>query len=261
MRLMKSVARRVALNLSEAKRFTILNELITLPPMVDGESRQWVFRNIMSVIPQAAQDGLNPNTTGASSFARIGSEIVDPLMKFKGTWTIHWDDLAFNHPTAYGTVYLTVYVISTNDQFGTPGVFQNYPTGSGNPTWFLQPDGTRVTLNGNNVRVIKKWHRKVTPDQLYNVTPALIGAEPVVSSTTTRGRQSVDCVIRWRKRGKVTYEDDPINAWTIDGNLVSSYYIKGNQYYILAGWETMGGVVNANKPNLAGDTYMYFKDP
>lgn len=207
----------------------------------------------------------NPNFTGATSFSRIGSEIVDPIMKFKGSWTIHWDDLMYNHPTAYGTVYLVVYIISCNDVFGDPGLWQNYDFGvSGEPAWFLQPDGSRVTLNGNNVRVHKKWKRKVTPDQLYNTNPVTIGVEPVVNATTVRGRQTIDCVITWKKRGKITYEDDPVNVDVDavgDGNLVSSYYTKGWQYYILAGWETMGPVSNINKPNLSGDTYMYFKDP
>lgn len=231
-----------------------------------GKTSQWLVRNIFGTIPTA--ENYPEIGAGASSFTRIGAEIVDPYLKMKGTWLIEWQDIVYNAPTAYGTIHLYVYIVSSNEQIeaGTPQ--DAFALGSANANgslnaWFLQEDGSRIVLNGNNVRVLKKWHRQVTPPNLYDTNPTLIGTQVVVNATTTRGRQEVPVRLNWRKKGKLTYEDykPATGEGSTDFNLASSSTLKGMNYYVLVGWHTTGDVTTSQKPQFLLDSYMYFKDP
>lgn len=247
MRLMRSVAKRVTLSLCESKRFTVLNESFT--PGYTG-NRQYYFglRNLFAVIPTGAPQ----------SYARIGSEIVHPWVKIKFTFRTNWQSM-FSSGN-YGAVYFYAYIVSTIDEDVFPGsTVSSYPFASqgttGDPGWFLQPDPARTTLNGNNIKILKAWRRRIYPDQVMYAS-GQAGVTPVVY-----GVQDVVGIMKYKWPRKLTYMDLAVGAPT-PGNPNTSAILRDTNYYFMAGWGVTGSAIaTANQPQCAVDSYMYFKDP
>lgn len=240
--MMKSVARRVALSLSEAKRFTTLNEAF-FAAYVTPTNFRWTLRSIFAPVPEAGE-------VAQSSITRIGAEIVDPLLKLKFTWGINWPSIIANTPLSYGTITMVVMIVSANDQIVGSGSVSLYDFNTADPGWFLQREPSRVTLNGNNVKVLKKWKRRVTPDQISYAVPSGAGI-------ASYGQQQVQGTLSYRWRRKLTYEDEPSQY----GNPASTIYLRGMNYYILCGYETTSGTASTARPYLNMDSFLYFKDP
>lgn len=248
MRLMRTVARRVALSLSEAKRFTILNESFA-PAFVSPLQYQYVLRNIFAPIPVAA------GAAAGASYSRIGSEIVDPLLKLKWTYFVNIGSI-FATNTYYGPIYLHTYLVAANDaaQFPLSSAVV-YPDGiSGDPGWILQTNPSRPTLNGNNVKVLKARHQKISiSDFVGAISP---DTQPSVIAT---GIKSVTGSMSYRWKRKLTYEDvSPLVA----PNPASGNQLRGWNYYILTGWGINNGTLsNSVRPSMLIDSFLYFKDP
>lgn len=246
MRLMRTVARRVALSLSEAKRFTVLNEVFA-PLGASALQYQYAVRNVFAPIPVAA------GSAAGASYSRIGSEIVDPLLKLKFSWRFNWANA--NASTYWGPVFLHVYLVAANDASTFPlnGV-SIYPDGiAGDPGWLLQTNPARPTLNGNNVKVLKAWHRKMQPPPSVAGTG---GTDGVIAQYFGRGNVNGKMTYRWKR--KLTYEDFvPLSANPSSGN-----QLRGWNYYILTGWgindQTLG---MSQAPICNVDSFLYFKDP
>lgn len=251
MRLMKSVARRVALNLSEAKRYTTLNEA-PLPQIVGSTNYNWAYKNVFAPIPSA-----NGSAAG-TSWAIAGNEIVDPLVKLNITFSLNYFQMvnALN-TAAYSSTYMYVYLVACNEQVsGTvppSNTWTRYPTiyAVDDPGWFLNQNPARVVLNGNNVKVIRKWRRKHTPDELLSEVATTFGSF---------GRPAVDFRCKHWFRGKKTFEDQ-VFADT-DSNFLRSAILRGWNFYWLVGWGVATGTLpTAQQPTVVADTYTYFKDP
>lgn len=229
---MKTVARRVTLSLVEAKRFAVINEFATTT--VGTSSDQWSFRNVFSRLTQG---------TGSGNF--IGNEIVAPLLKIKFECNIDWANIALQQPTNYGTIFFNLMLIASNEQYDQT-TFANY-TAFSDPGWFYQPNGSIPTMNGNNVKVLKKWSRSVTPDQMP------LG--------TTQGRQILRGSMKYRWKRKLTFEDSA----TIPGAGAPApvRVLRGWNYYLLAGYTMYAGLspTFTAYPNLIMDSYLYYKDP
>lgn len=253
LKLMKSVARRVALNLSEAKRFTTLNELPFGGAGVNGNTR-WSYRNVFAVLPSS-----NGAISG-TSFAIDGNEIVDPMIKFKSAWRLpYWNILETpEQVNSYSTMYMWIYLVAVNDQLSSTippsPTWTGYPAqySSTDPGWFLTQDGVKPTLNGNNVRVIRRWHKKYTPENL--ITQDITGAATVGHGTVT-----ISIHGKHKFRGKKTFED-AVFADT-DSNFLRSTVLRGWNYYFLVGWGGTGSLTFAQQPQCNLDTFCYWKDP
>jgi hypothetical protein len=238
------VARNVALKLAETKRFAVINEQLPLP--VNSNANQWFYRNIFSTLA-------NYGYQGVESWKYIGSEIQRPMLKLKFRWDIIWNGFRANTEINYGSVGLTVMIIASNDD-SFQAVFGNYPggTSSGITNWFYNPDGFKPTMNGNNVKVLKVWHRKVTPDQI----PTTTGSGYVSGTQVVTGKMSY----RWKR--KITFED--VSTIPVSGGPTSASITRGWNYYILAGYglfSTLGSVSALAVPNLNMDSFLYYKDP
>lgn len=238
---MKTVARRVATSLFEAKRFAIINESAT-PTFVGSRATNWNVRSIFGPIPQLPLAGLPSN----SSYTRVGSEIVDPLFKAKFTFTVNWGAVFAGALSAYGTIDCVVMIVKAIDVLTTPNTFSDYPvTGTtGDPGWFIQQQADRVTMNGNNCKIVKRWHRRVTPQ---NVSAA--GSKI----------QKISGQIKYRRKGKITYQDEVVQQPVANYNSTST--LEGYNYYILVGYTMTSPVAQAYAPNVLMDSYVYFKDP
>lgn len=250
MRLMKSVARRVALNLSEAKRYTTLNEVPFGVSPVGSTNYKWVYKNVFAPLPSAN------GVTAGSSWAIDGNEIVDPLVKLKITWRLNYASIISSSP-AYSSQYVYVYLIACNEQVSATvppsNTWTTYPIqySSDDPGWFLQQLGTRPTLNGNNVKVLRKWSRKYTPDEMY------VPADAVIFGI---GQPTLNMNCKHKFRGKKTFEDQ-VFADT-DSNFLRSAILRGWNYYWLMGWATGGAsLAPAQQPVAGVDSFTYFKDP
>lgn len=240
MKLMKSVARRVALNLSESKRYSIINEQ-AIPAYATTLSNNWTYKNPFSAIPIAVD---------AQSFGRIGSEIVDPMMKIKFVFKIPWWR---NFDTGkWGTVHLMVALVSCNDNFGNSTSFNNYDFSVNDPIWFLQSAVSRTTFNGNNVNILKTWKRRITPDEQVTVTPT--GG----ASIQAFGTQDVVGSLYYKWKGKKTFEDAVIGS---QPNFPSGINLKNNNYFLMVGWQANTGILPADRITCSMDTFMYWKDP
>lgn len=255
--MMKSVARRVALNLSEAKRYTTLNEIPFGVPPVTARSFAWTYKNVFAPIPSA-----NGSAAG-SSWAIDGNEIVDPMVTLKSTWILNYQNILYNElPQTYGSTYMWIYLIACNEQVsGTvppSNTWTTYPAqySSGDFGWFLTQNATRPTLNGNNVKVIRRWGRKYTPDEQFAAIES-----PTNVEFYTAGRPSINIQCKHRFRGKKTFEDAPFGD--TDSNFLRSVMLRGWNFYWLMGWGNGTGLTlaAANQPSVTADTYTYFKDP
>lgn len=233
----------MVLNLAEAKRFTILNENFN-PTYALPLRFRYTIRSVFAPIPVAN----GPQASG-SSYARVGSEIVDPLLKLKWQIRINWA----NYNNQYGSLHFNMYLVSANDIFFGSNAVLDYGQGtSTEPGWFIQPEANRVTMNGNNVRILKKWTRHITPpvqiiQTVSGATNLLLGTQDIVGKMT----------YRWKR--KMTFED---SAPQSGPNFPSGTSLRGNQYYILYGWGTENAALTtAIAPLCFVDSYLYFKDP
>lgn len=235
--MMKRVAKRVTLSLAESKRFTILNEAI-VPNVPPNTTTTWWIRNIFA-----------PPTQSVFSGGIVGNEIQHPLLKLKFNMTIDWATLRSVSRPLYGTIRFHVYIVAMNEQLDY-SIPVNYATISPAPYIFLQPNGYRPTLNGNNIKVLKHFSRSVTPDQ-YEDT----GAGLPLGYTTLKGEMSY----RWKR--KLTYEDTGFSL--IGGSLAKSNILRGWNYYILAGigLPASSGAQTQVFTTIAMDSFLYFKDP
>lgn len=260
---MKRVARRVALNLSESKRFAVINQnpfALGVTPVV---TRRWMYKNIFAQLPQAV------GGNAGASYAVVGNEIVDLMLKAKFAMRIPYGLMLGNGAQrlqGYGTVWFHVYLVSTND-FTTsssalpvppPGTFtwNNYPTffGSDDPGWFLQQDPAKPTLNGNNVRVIRRWTKKYQPEVQQNFRST---ADTIVEPA---GDIWLNLQVKHKFRGKKTFEDNVFGD--TDANFQTrSGVLRGTNYYWLLGWGTVGAFEPSEQPSVRLDEFMYYKDP
>lgn len=233
---MKRVAKRVTLSLVESKRFAIINEgynnILTSAP------NQWTIRNIFAPLGQ-----------GVTSSAIVGSEIVNPLLKLKFTCKVDFSSLQAGRPKNYGTVAFNVFLVAANEQFrSNTGLPVAYGSLTPDPGWFYQTNANRPTLNGNNVKVLKKWSRRVTPNQ--------------VVAGGSQGIVNLNGSMKYRWKRKLTFEDEAGVPST--GGPQSSKILRGWNYYILVG---TGVNTDYNDlpvdqyPTVAMDSFLYFKDP
>lgn len=255
MRLMKSVARRVALNLSEAKRFTTLNEN-PMPPIATAVTQRWVYKNVFSPIPSGN------GAAAGTSWAIEGNEIVDPLVKMKLTFSLQFGiTLNALSQSIYTTNYMAVYLVASNEQVSSlvppSNTWTNYPVqyASDDPGWFLTQNPQRPTLNGNNVKIIRRWTRKYTPDEVF----ALV--DSTAPQVAGYGRPQINFNCKHKFRGKKTFEDAVFGD--TDSNFLRAAILRGWNFYWLVGWGIGGvtGVPTPSQPVVSCDTYTYFKDP
>lgn len=261
MRLMKRVARRVALNLSEAKRFSVVNE--TVFDNFNSVTRRWRYKNIFAQLPTAQ------GSNAATSYGTVGNEIVDLMVKIKCALRIPYGLMLGNgtqRTQGYGTVWFHLYLLASND-YTTGGITQgppppgsltwsNYPApfGSDDPGWFLNPDTAKPTLNGNNVRVIRRWSKKYQPDVQLNFRST---SDTIVEPA---GDIWLNLTAKHKFRGKKTFEDNSFAE--SDGNFqFRSGALRGTNYYWLFGWGTVGSFAATEQPQVQMDQFMYFKDP
>lgn len=260
MKMMKRVARRVTLSLSEAKRFTVLNDA-PFTPGLGPLSVRWLYKNIFAQLPTAT------GSLAGSSYGVDGSEIVDLLWKAKITMTMDYGSLLATISEsllAYGTTYFHVYLIAANDYSsavaagGTPPgtlTWSTYPAqfSATDPGWFLSQSGFRPTLNGNNCKVIRAWHKRFTPDiQFQRVASGDTG-------TDGRGVVHLKMDVKHKFRGKKTFEDAPLAD--TDANFLRAGTLRGWNYFLLCGWGLPTAVSASNQPGMFIDQFMYFKDP
>lgn len=240
MRLMKAVARRVALNLAETKRFAVINQPIPLPSG-PGASQYWFMSPLSALV------------NGTSSFNIVGSEIANVLMKLKFKITIPWSYLWANaNPVGsnYGTVSLMVALIATNEDALTNSSWTNFNPVATPYFWMYQSDVDKPMFNGHNVKVLKMWKRTVTPDQISAAPPAGTNEQVIKGKMT----------YRWRK--KIRFEEQGTVPGV--GGMTRGAYTKGWQYQLVYAYGMRGtanSVTNQDYPRLVSDTYLYFKDP
>lgn len=240
---MKSVARRVTLSLCETKRFAIINELLT-PLPINGSTSQWFYRSVFT-----------PLGGGYTSFTIVGNEIVAPLLKVKFYFGVPWHRLVGNtngYQDRYEAVGLNFMLIATNDQDVTSGVVRNYPnTVYDIDNWFYNDNGIQPTLNGNNVKVLKKWHKTVNPEVLGQ------NEGPPYGVKLYNGRLSY----RWKR--KLTFEDVP-GAPPGTGGPQRDAILRGWNYYLLVGYKVNSlspTVSTYSNPFCIADSFLYYKDP
>lgn len=256
--MMKRVARRVTLSLSEAKRMADINRPV-FASSATAIGTQWRYRNIFAMLPTAT------GVLAGSSFAVDGNEIVDPLLKIKATAQIQYNDILqeTGDGSTFGSIYFHIYLVAANDYSGAviaggppPGTltWTTYPAqfSSGDPGWFLSQDGARPTLNGNNVKVIRKWTKKFTPEPFaYHV--------PTGGTRASFGQINVDFTIKHRFKGKKTFEDNVFGD--LDANFARAGTLRGWNYYTLCGWSGTNVLITNSQPQMYLDQFLYFKDP
>lgn len=256
---MKKVARRVALSLSEAKRFTVLNDNVFTNFVV--QRYQWRYKNIFAQLPTAS------GTFAGASSSVVGNEIVDLLWKAKFSCNINYNDILQQTTNiySYGTIYYHVMIVAANDYAGTvvggappPGTltWTTLPAqfSSDDPGWFLQENALRPTLNGNNVKLIRRWTKKFTPDVQYQ--RFAVGDNLQIGL----GKVQFNMTCKHRFKGKKTFEDNPNGD--LDANYPRSGALRGWNYYVLCGWSSPTVIDASNaQPQMVGDQFLYFKDP
>lgn len=258
MRLMKRVARRVALSLSESKRLTVANQ--TVFNNAGSSSQRWMFKNVFAQLTVAS------GSIAGQSWALEGSEVVDLMVKAKINFRMDWGALlAAQSSNGYGTIFLHVYLVSANDYTGSslsgappPGTiaWSSYPTAftADDPGWFLIQNGQNPTLNGNNIKIVRAWRKRYTPDILgqHISTADNVKVGYGVSWQTLN--------VKHKFRGKKTFEDNPNGD--LDSNFLRSGVLRGNNYYWLVGWGSSSSIgLGALQPQVYMDEFLYFKDP
>lgn len=258
MRLMKRVARRVALSLSESKRYSVVNQLVFANS--GTASQHWRYKNIFAQLPVAT------GSTAGSSYGLEGNEVVDLMVKAKINFVVDFGAI-LNQSLAqgYGTIFLHIYLISCNDFSGTSVSGAPPPNSvlwntvppqytADDNGWFLVQNGQNPTLNGNNVRVIRAWHKRYTPEVQY---------QQFATGDSNRvgyGRLWQTLNVKHKFRGKKTFEDNPYGD--NDPNFPRAGILNGKNYYWLIGWGSSSNISTAAaQPNVYMDEFLYFKDP
>jgi len=234
---MRTVARREALRVAESKRFAVINEN-TLANQPTNSSAQWAIKSVFSQLQ-----------TGALSYQVVGNEIQHPLLKLKFVCRGDFGAIRADQPINYGTIAFNVMLIATNDARFSAGVgtsFTNTSLISGFD-WFYQQSGYYPTMNGNNVKVLKRWHRKVTPDQ--------------TTVSTAGGSFTISGSLKYRWKRKLTYED-AAGAPGVGGPTRSTE-LRGWNYWILVGHQVTTNYASAltAPPIIVMDSFLYYKDP
>lgn len=210
------------------------------------------MRNVFSPI---AVTPLSVGTT-TQSYILNGNEFVDPMLKVKlrVTWS-------FNNqtPLQLQELYVFQYLIAANDEFTNTATLANYPVlgTSTDPGWFQVGNRITPTLNGNNVRILKR-KRLVFKPQFPLINNIAVGSEQAVGTMS----KTLSYTHKWR--GKKTFEDDPANMIFTQGSqfLNRKNTLKGWNYYFLTGWVVPTYSLNsATRPGINMDTFLYFKDP
>lgn len=258
---MKRVARRVALNLSEAKRFSVINDDV-FGSSATATNLRWRYKNIFAQLPT------NTGTFAGSSVGVEGNEIVDLMVKMKAECRIPFANMLgnSNRTAGFGSVWFHVYLVAVNDYAGsgsqasTPPPYNlswtTYPDlfTSADPGWFITNNPIKPTLNGNNVKVIRRWTKKYTPQPQQNFRST---ADTIVDPV---GQISLNLQCKHKFRGKKTFEDNVFGD--TDGNFTTrSGALRGWNYYWLCGWGTIGSYSLAEQPSMNMDQFLYFKDP
>lgn len=214
----------------------MINELFTVTP-ITATATQWFYRSVFS-----------PLNVGTASYTMIGSEICNPMLKAKFTWAINWNAIRDGDSSRYGSIGLNVFLVASNEQSTNTSVALYPDSTFGINNWFYQNSGYNPTLNGSNVKVLKKWHRQISPDQLSTA--------PLVGFNIVTGKLKY----RWRK--KIHFEDA---ASVPDiGGPASTRVVRGWNYYLLVGYRisnALGPSVGANYPTCSMDSFLYYKDP
>lgn len=235
--MMRRVARAEALKLTESKRFAVLNEN-ALANAPTGLSTQWAIKNVFSQL-----------SAGTASFNIVGNEIQRPLLKLKFLFRADFGNLRSDNGANYGSVAFNVVLVASNDTSfaaGTATSFTNTSLLSGFDM-FYQPDGFKPTFNGNNVKVLKTWHRVIHPDQ---------AAGAIIGSQTVTGKMKY----RWRR--KLTYEDSSVVPG-VGGPAREPLELRGWNYWLLVGTQVTTNYTSAltAPPVAIVDSFLYFKDP
>lgn len=239
-KMMRRVARQVTLKLAETKRFAIINEQLT-PLAVAGPiaNNFWSYRPVFS-----------PLTNGFLSGQVIGNEIVDPLLKCKFTATFNWNDIYYANSNNYGDITLNVYLLASNDDFVNTTfsqIISGYPQ-----DWFYQIDGHNPTFNGNNVKVLRKWRRRVSPDTLMG-TAVIQGTKVVTGS------------LRYRWKRKLTFEDRVGTVPAAGPQPTREVALRRWNYHLVFGIRSKANwpysTTATSIPLVTMDSFLYFKDP
>lgn len=234
-RQVKTISRKVALGLCETKRFTVVNEPASGNSTVVPNNYYWMLKNIFGQLSNA---GANQ---GVGNYQIVGSEIVNPLMKVKFQWQVPWQNMYAASAGNYQTVALCVMLVSSSDDL-VANTFTSAVGFTETNDWFLQAYPFRITMNGHNVKVLKRWMRTVSPDQIQSGTP--------IGSAVVKGKMTY----RWKR--KLRYQDSA-GVNTLPQNVLS-----GPNYYLMTSWATNVNVAGtAAVPNCQMDTYLYYKDP
>nr|QJB18605.1 MAG: capsid protein [Genomoviridae sp.] len=234
----RRVARRVALAQAETKRAVVLNEDYTYGPST-AYNFQAMYTNIFSVLGTSAQ--------GVAQNQMIGTEIVDPLFVARMEMTVDWGLLLANAGvTGVVGVCLHAWLIATNDQqpITAPTAYVNSASAN---NWFIQPQGYKPQLNGNNVKVLKHWSKCVNPPSI-----PFGSSKPIGYAASCYRHKFVH-----KFKGKKEFET------TSDYTSVSRV-LRGWNYYFLVGYGVASTeTLNANSQNvyMRCDRYLYYKDP
>lgn len=245
------ISKAVTLRATETKRFAILNENFTFLPTSGFNYAAWAYRNIFGPVPQ-----------GVTAFSRNGSEIHSPMLALNINVLVNWKDVAnYNTNETFFPIRVTVMIVSANEQIATGSTPTYYDyTSSSSSGWFYMPDNLNPRLNGNNIRVLKKWTRLINPRPYALVA----NSGPATLQYAFGGTQSYCGKLRYKWRRKITYEDTGIPSNI--GGVVSGGTTRGNNYYILAGYSSSVNRGIAAVPpyplcRIFMDSYLYYKDP
>lgn len=228
----------------ETKRYARINDLAT-PIATSPAATAWALRNVFAPMMLSGGGG----GQGPASYQIIGNEIVNPLMKCKFTWYLNWNSIRATQVN-YSSVALNVYLVAANDQ--TLNQTESFVDASGiaNLDIFYNASGYNPTFNGNNVKVLARWRRLVTPDQ--------------TAVAAVQGYHVVRGSMRYRWKRKITFED--FATIPAEGGPGASSFVRGWNYYLVVGsalWGnlTAGAGVLESRPVCYFDQFMYYKDP
>lgn len=242
-RMMAKVAKRVALSLSETKRYGILNERYTLPDTTGTASGVFAYRNIFVPLSQ-----------GYQSYSLIGSEMIPRILALNIRCYVDYSFNSQYNSAGQGIfpVRFHVWIIASNEQFVATSPTK-YDTSTTGPGWMYQPSFLTPRLNSNNCKVLKYWSRIINP-------PSVIQG---AGTSTCSGLVCKTGKLRWRPGRKITYEDS--GSGPTSGGPPSTAVTRGWNYYILGGWSapaTAGGTAKLYPPGQMDiDSYLYYKDP
>lgn len=246
------ISRAVTLAQCETKRYVILNEQFGKPATSGLNFAQWAYRNVFSGIPQ-----------GPFAYQRLGSEIQSPLISCNIRATVNWNEVAsYNTSFTFFPVRCCLYLIALNDAIvSTPGLPDNYDyTSSSGSQIFYTADSLMPRLNGNNVKVLKKWSVLFNPPAY-----ALVANSGPSSLAFSFGGIQTKCgKLRYKWKRKIGYEDTGIVPSI--GGPASGGATRGWNYYLLGGWVGQANRGVSGTPayplgRILVDSFLYYKDP